>query len=103
MERGDHSHRARYGKLAPASAAASSLSVQAAACHLAPAGEPYGARAGIGCSVGTGGMGQHFSSCLGLTEPGIPVLTLLKPVTQTLPEAEVRANPQAAGTLLWVR
>lgn len=22
--------------------------------------EPYGARAGVGCSVGTGGMGQHF-------------------------------------------
>lgn len=45
-------------------------------------------------------MGQHFSSCLGLTEPDIPVLTLLKPVTQTLPEAEVRASPQAAETLL---
>lgn len=98
MERGDHSHRARW--LAPISAAASSLPVQAAARHLAPAGEPYGARAGIGCSVGTGGMGQHFSSCLGLTEPDIPVLTLLKPVTQTLPEAEVRASPQAAETLL---
>lgn len=61
--------------LLPLQQAASSLSVQATACHLAPAGEPCGGRAGIGRSVGTGGMGQHFSSCLRLTELGIPVLT----------------------------